>query len=42
MAKQLSDMILPSDPQMLDTVDAMTRYHEAQASGHAKAEIERL
>jgi len=42
MAKQLSDMILPGDSQMLEAVDALKRYHEAQASGHAEAEIERL
>lgn len=42
MAKELSDMILPDDPMMLEVVCAMRRYHEAQSSGCSEIEVERL
>lgn len=42
MASKLLDMILPDSPLMLEAVAAMRQYHEAQASGCEKIEIERL
>lgn len=42
MAKELSDMILPDDPMMLEAICAMRRYHEAQSSGCSEIEVERL
>jgi len=42
MTRELSVMILPDDPLMLEAVGAMRRYHEAQASGCAEIEVERL
>lgn len=42
MAKDLLDMIMPDDSRMLEAIDAMKRYHEAQSSGFSEIEVERL
>lgn len=42
MEKELSDMILPDHPLMLEAIGAMRRYHEAQSLGCSAIEAERL
>lgn len=42
VTKELSDMILPDGPVMLEAVGAMRRYQEAQSSGCSEIEVERL
>ncbi|MCE0966333.1 MULTISPECIES: hypothetical protein [Pseudomonas] len=35
-------ILFPDHPMYTDAVDAMKRYHEAQASGESAEEVERL
>jgi len=42
VARELSEMITPGDPRMLEAVGAVRRYHDARASGRADMEVERL
>lgn len=41
MKKDLTNMIMPDDPLMLEAVEAMRRYHESQASSSSVEEVER-
>ncbi len=40
--KDLSSVLPPDHPMYSDAVEAMKRYHQAQASGVSGAELERL
>lgn len=40
--KDLSSVLPPDHPMYLDAVEAMKRYHQAQADGVSGAELERL
>ncbi|MCE0969422.1 hypothetical protein [Pseudomonas sp. NMI4491_12] len=40
--KDLSSVLPPDHPMYADAVEAMKRYHQAQASGVSGAELERL
>ncbi|MFJ7789356.1 hypothetical protein [Pseudomonas sp. NPDC096925] len=42
MKKDLSKVLLPDHPMYTDAVDALKRYHQAQADGVNGAELERL
>lgn len=42
MKKDLSKVLLPGHPMYTDAVDALKRYHQAQASGVTGTELERL
>lgn len=42
MAKDLNSVLLPDHPMYLEAVEAMKRYHQAQAEGIRGAELERL
>ena len=42
MEKDLSKVLLPDHPMYTDAVDALKRYHQAQAEGVMGAELERL
>ncbi|MDP9524043.1 hypothetical protein [Pseudomonas putida] len=42
MKKDLSKVLLPDHPMYTDAVDALKRYHQAQANGVTGAELERL
>lgn len=42
MKKDLSKVLLPDHPMYTDAVDALKRYHQAQANGVTGAEFERL
>ncbi|ELF6204247.1 hypothetical protein BGP84_12860 [Pseudomonas putida] len=42
MKKNLSKVLLPDHPMYTDAVDALKRYHQAQADGVTGAELERL
>lgn len=42
MARDLSKMLPPDHPMYTDTVEVMKRYHQAQSTGIAGAELERL
>jgi hypothetical protein len=42
MKKDLSKVLLPDHPMYTDAVDALKRYHQAQAEGVMGAELERL
>lgn len=42
MNKDLSKVLLPDHPMYTDAVDALKRYHQAQADGVIEAELERL
>ncbi|MCC9009422.1 hypothetical protein [Pseudomonas putida] len=42
MQKDLSKVLLPDHPMYTDAVDAMKRYHQAQADGVTGTELERL
>lgn len=38
----LSKVLMPDDPMYTEAVDALRRYHEAEAGGITGAELERL
>lgn len=40
--KDLSKVLLPDHPMYTDAVDALKRYHQAQANGVTGAELKRL
>ena len=40
--KDLSSILPPDHPMYIDAVEAMKRYHKAQAGGVSGAELERL
>lgn len=42
MVKDLNKVLPPGHPMYADAVDALKRYHQAQASGVTRAELERL
>ncbi|WP_409282704.1 hypothetical protein [Pseudomonas putida] len=42
MKKDLSKVLLPDHPMYTDAVDALKRYHQAQADGVTGTELERL
>lgn len=42
MARDLSKMLMPDDPIMLEALESLKRYHEAQAECRPLAEIEKL
>lgn len=42
MKKDLSKVLLPDHPMYTDAVDALKRYHQAQANGVTGTELERL
>ncbi len=42
MQKDLSKVLLPDHPMYTDAVDALKRYHQAQANGVTGTELERL
>lgn len=42
MAKDLNSILPPDHPMYTDAVEAMKRYHQAQADGVSGAELERL
>ncbi|MGJ7547612.1 hypothetical protein [Pseudomonas alloputida] len=42
MQRDLSKVLLPDHPMYTDAVDALKRYHQAQANGVTEAELERL
>ncbi|WP_434119619.1 hypothetical protein [Pseudomonas fortuita] len=42
MVKDLNSVLLPDHPMYDDAVEAMKRYHQAQAEGVSGAELERL
>jgi len=42
MAKDLNSVLPPDHPKYSDAVEAMKRYHQAQAEGIRGAELERL
>lgn len=42
MMRKLDALIMPHDPVMLEAIDVMKRYHDAQQAGKPDAEIERL
>ena len=42
MVKDLNSVLLPDHPMYADAVEAMKRYHQAQADGVSGAELERL
>lgn len=42
MVRDFSKMLMPNDPIMLEAIEAMRRYHEAQAEGRSQAEVEKL
>lgn len=42
MKKDLSKVLLPNHPMYTDAVDALKRYHQAQADGVTGTELERL
>lgn len=42
MAKDLNSALPPDHPMYTDAVQAMKRYHQAQADGISGAELERL
>lgn len=42
MRKDLSKVLLPDDPMYSQAVEALKRYHQAQADGVMGAELERL
>ncbi len=42
MEKDLSKVLLPDHPMYTDAVDALKRYHQAQANGVTGTELERL
>jgi len=42
MQKDLSNVLLPDHPMYTDAVDALKRYHQAQADGVTGTELERL
>ncbi|WP_240349646.1 hypothetical protein [Pseudomonas putida] len=42
MVKDLNSVLLPDHPMYADAVEAMKRYHEAQAGGVSDAELQRL
>ncbi|WP_409282801.1 hypothetical protein [Pseudomonas putida] len=42
MLKDLNRVLLPDHPMYTDAVEAMKRYHQAQADGVSGAELERL
>ncbi|MNO29486.1 hypothetical protein D3C76_193990 [compost metagenome] len=40
--KDLSKVLMPDDPMYTEAVEALRRYHEAEAGGVTGAELERL
>jgi len=40
--KNLSNVLMPDDPMYVEAVNALRRYHEAEARGVRGAELERL
>lgn len=42
MNKQIFAILEPDNPLMIQALEALKRYHEAQAAGRSQAEIERL
>lgn len=42
MKPKQSEVLMPDHPMYTDAVDAMKRYHEAQAAGEPAEEVERL
>ncbi|SNB69959.1 MULTISPECIES: hypothetical protein [unclassified Pseudomonas] len=42
MARDLSKMLMPDDPIMLEAFECLKRYHTAQAQGRPLAEVEKL
>ncbi|GLO16074.1 hypothetical protein PPUJ20028_46600 [Pseudomonas putida] len=42
MVKDLNSVLPPDHPMYADAVEAMKRYHQAQADGVGGAELERL
>lgn len=40
--KSLSKVLMPDDPMYVEAVNALKRYHEAEAEGVTGAELERL
>lgn len=40
--KNLSNVLMPDDPIYVEAVNALRRYHEAEAAGIKGAEMERL
>ncbi|MBV4540098.1 hypothetical protein [Pseudomonas vlassakiae] len=42
MAKEPNNVLPPDHPMYTDAVEAMKRYHQAQANGVSGAELERL
>ena len=42
MVKDLNRVLLPDHPMYADAVEAMRRYHQAQAEDVSEAEVERL
>ncbi len=40
--KNLSKVLMPDDPMYVEAVNALKRYHEAEAEGVTGAELERL
>lgn len=40
--RDLSKVLMPDDPMYTEAVDALRRYHEAEAGGVTGAELERL
>ncbi|MFG0766855.1 hypothetical protein ACF8Q9_08280 [Pseudomonas sp. TYF_15] len=42
MVKDLTTVLPPAHPMYIGAVEAMKRYHQAQADGVSEAEVERL
>nr|WP_230849744.1 hypothetical protein [Pseudomonas monteilii] len=42
MVKDLTTVLPPDHPMYIDAVEAMKRYHQAQADGVSEAQVERL
>lgn len=42
MVRDFSKMLMPNDPIMLEAIEAMKRYHEAQAECRPQAEVDKL
>lgn len=40
--RNLSNVLMPDDPMYVEAVNALRRYHEAEAAGIKGAELERL
>jgi len=40
MARDLSKMLMPDDPIILEAIESLKRYHEVQAASRPLAEVE--